>query len=69
MGDAVLGLVAAEIANPPRWAVVRNLSDPQINGAMDNDVQVDYAVWYYKYGYRTGVMSALTTWAIIVGLP
>jgi nucleoside phosphorylase len=70
MGDAVLGLVAAEMANPPKWAVVRNLSDPQINGAVDQDLQVDYAVWYYtKYGYWTSVMSALATWAIIAGLP
>ena len=58
------------MANPPRWAVVRNLSDPQINGAMDSELRVDYAVWYYtKYGYWTSVMSALTTWAIMVGLP
>ncbi len=70
MGDAVLGLVAAEMPNPPSWAVVRNLSDPQINGAMDPDLQIDYAVWYYtKYGYWTSVMSALATWAIIAGLP
>jgi nucleoside phosphorylase len=70
MGDAVLGLVAADMPNPPRWAVVRNLSDPQINGAMDQDLQVDYAVWYYtKYGYWTSVMSALATWAIVAGLP
>src|SRR6185295_8774174 len=32
MGDAVLGLVSSEMPNPPKWAVIRNLSDPQING-------------------------------------
>lgn len=70
MGDAVLGLVASEMAHPPHWAVVRNLSDPQINGAMDKDLQVDYAVWYYtKFGYWTSVMSSLATWGVIAGMP
>jgi hypothetical protein len=69
MGDAVLGLVADELAAPPKWVVVRNLSDPQINGELDHDLQVDYAVWYYeKFGFWTSIMSALTTWAIIAGL-
>ena len=30
MGDAVLGLVASDGANAPRWVAVRNVSDPQI---------------------------------------
>lgn len=69
MGDAVLGLVASELPHPPHWAVIRNLSDPQINGALDKDLQADYAVWYYaKFGYWTSVMSALTAWGIIAGL-
>lgn len=70
MGDAVLGMVTTELgASAPRWAVVRNLSDPQINGKLEKELQVDYAVWYYtKYGYWTSIMSALTTWAIIAGL-
>jgi hypothetical protein len=69
MGDAALGLAASEMANPPRWAVVRNLSDPQINGELEADLQALYAVWYYKqYGYWTSVMSALVTWAIVAGL-
>src|SRR5262249_57548039 len=32
MGDAALGLACAELATPPKWAVVRNMSDPLING-------------------------------------
>jgi hypothetical protein len=69
MGDAVMGLACSELPDPPRWAVVRNLSDPQINGLLEKDLQVNYAVWYYqKYGYWTIIMSALATWAIIAGL-
>jgi hypothetical protein len=75
MGDAVLGLVSAEMANPPKWAVIRNLSDPQINGDLPDgplrelNVQAAWAVYYYrKYGYWTSVNSALCTWAIAAGL-
>jgi hypothetical protein len=75
MGDAVLGLAASEIANPPLWAVVRNLSDPQINGNLPDgpgrelNIQAAWAVYYYrKYGYWTSVNSALATWAIVAGL-
>jgi hypothetical protein len=70
MGDAVLGMVATEMGNDaPNWVVVRNLSDPQINGELEKALGDAYAVWYYKkYGYWTSVMSALTTWAIIAGL-
>jgi nucleoside phosphorylase len=69
MGDAVLGLVAEEMDNPPRWAVLRNLSDPQINGKLEKPLADMYAVYYYKkYGYWTSVMSSLATWAVIAGL-
>jgi nucleoside phosphorylase len=74
MGDAVLGLVCEEMSNPPKWLVIRNLSDPQINGALPTkpaslNMQTHWAVWYYeKYGYWTSVNSALTTWAVIAGL-
>lgn len=70
MGDAVLGLVASGLADPPRWLVVRNASDPQINGHLptDPDVQAMWAVWFYEqYGYWTTVSSAIATWAIIAG--
>jgi hypothetical protein len=75
MGDAVLGLVAEELSNPPKWAVIRNFSDPQINGDLPDgpgrelNVQAAWAVYYYrKYGYWTSVNSALATWAIVAGL-
>ncbi len=76
MGDAVLGLVCSELDDPPSWVVVRNLSDPVINGDLPSkeagdpiDMQAHWAVWYYRtYGYWTSVMSALTTWGIIAGL-
>jgi nucleoside phosphorylase len=74
MGDAVLGLVCEEMQDPPKWLVIRNLSDPQINGALPTkpaivNMQTHWAVWYYeKYGYWTSVNSALTTWAVIAGL-
>lgn len=69
MDDACLGLACSEMANPPHWACVRNLSDPTINGQLDMKAQENCAVYYYqKFGYWTTVMSALTTWAIIAGL-
>jgi hypothetical protein len=69
MDDAVLGLVCSQMSDPPRWASVRNLSDPAINGALDRKQQVQCAVYYYKkYGYWTTVMSALTVWCIVAGL-
>lgn len=80
MGDAVLGLVCSELgAKAPKWAVVRNLSDPVINGNLKEDerdsinprirLQSMWAVWYYDtYGYWTSINSVLTVWAIIVGI-
>jgi nucleoside phosphorylase len=74
MGDAVLGLVCEQMQNPPKWLVVRNLSDPQINAELPDkpaklNMQTHWAVWYYeKYGYSTSVNSALVTWAVIAGL-
>jgi len=71
MGDAVLGLAAAEdLDDPPRWVVVRNISDPQINADLQVEprqlnMQTHWAVWYYeKYGYWTSVSGALATWAL-----
>ena len=74
MGDAVLGLACAELADPPRWLVARNISDPQINGDLPTEprslnMQTHWAVWYYeKYGYWTSVNGALACWAVIAGL-
>jgi nucleoside phosphorylase len=74
MGDAVLGLLCEELPEPPRWAIVRNLSDPMINGDLpteprNRNMQTHWAVWYYEvYGYWTSVTGALATWAIVAGL-
>ena len=74
MGDAVLGMVAEELGEQaPLWLVIRNASDPQINGDLPDtprplNMQVHWAVWYYEaYGYWTSVNSALATWAVIAG--
>ena len=74
MGDAVLGLLCSELPEPPDWLIVRNLSDPQINGDLPEkprqlDMQAHWAVWYYEqYGYWTSVCGALATWGVIAGL-
>jgi hypothetical protein len=73
MGDAVLGMAIAARGGTPRWAVVRNMSDPQINGDLPTgyrlDAQVQWAVGYYTaYGYYTSVTGALATWGIVAGL-
>ncbi len=73
MGDAVFGLVAEGLgATGPKWLVVRNASDPQINGDLPTgppsalDMQAHWAVWYYEaFGYWTSVNSAIATWALI----
>jgi hypothetical protein len=69
MDDAVLGLACAEMKAPPRWACVRNLSDPCINGRLSGEMQSRCAEYYYEeFGYWTTVMGALTTWGIVAGL-
>ncbi len=74
MGDAALGLACSELANPPYWAVVRNMSDPTINGDLPAkdfplNEQTTWAVGYYTaYGKWTSTLGALTTWGIIAGL-
>lgn len=78
MGDAVLGLVVDERRKAgkfaPNWVVVRNMSDPQINGELvakpsKISQQALWAVYYYKgYGYWTSVNGALACWAILAGL-
>ena len=75
MGDAALGLACSELATPPHWAVVRNMSDPVINGRLPAkefhlNEQTMWAVGMYTaYGKWTSVIGALATWAIIAGLP
>jgi hypothetical protein len=84
MGDAVLGMVVEEmqsqgVSNVPNWLVIRNASDPQINGSLPDrtnpdvpsqmrralNMQAHWAVWYYEtYGYWTSVSSAIAVWAM-----
>ncbi|MEU9603414.1 hypothetical protein [Streptomyces sp. NPDC048057] len=79
MGDAVLGLAVADLTEAgadhvPDWVVVRNMSDPQINGELPTkkfrlNPQTMWAVGYYEsYGYWTSVCGALTTWGLLAGL-
>lgn len=73
MGDAVFGLVGQRLgAGAPAWLVIRNASDPRINGHLPVgppralDMQAHWAVWYYEaFGYWTSVNSAITTWSQI----
>ena len=74
MGDAALGLAVSELDDAPDWAVVRNMSDPVINGDLPAkefhlNTQTTWAVAFYTaYGTWTSVMGALATWAIVAGL-
>ncbi len=74
MGDAALGLAASGLSNPPRWAAVRNMSDPQINGDIPVvgyrlNAQTQWAVAYYtSYGYWTSVTGALAAWGIVASM-
>lgn len=73
MGDAVFGLVGERLgADGPKWLVIRNASDPRINGNLPVgppralDMQAHWAVWYYEaFGYWTSVNSAIATWSQI----
>jgi hypothetical protein len=74
MGDAVLGLLCSELNDPPNWGVIRNMSDPVINGDLPTqefrvNMQTTYAVGYYTaYGHYTSICGAIATWAVIAGL-
>jgi nucleoside phosphorylase len=69
MGDAVLGLVCAQdIEKPPAWVIVRNASDPQMDGSQELKQQASEAAHIYeKYGFWTTVNSAIACWAVIAG--
>jgi nucleoside phosphorylase len=75
MGDAALGLACSELDDPPHWGIVRNMSDPVINGALPAkefhlNEQTTWAVGFYTaYGKWTSVIGALATWGIVAGLP
>lgn len=73
MGDAVFGLVGDRLGDAgPKWLVIRNASDPRINGHLPVgppsalDMQAHWAVWYYEaFGYWTSVNSAIAAWSQI----
>jgi hypothetical protein len=68
MGDAILGLVAADMgAAAPRWLAIRNVSDPQIKAdGLTLRQQAAIAAQIYKgFGRWSSVCSAITCWASI----
>jgi nucleoside phosphorylase len=68
MGDAVLGLVCKKLGNAaPKYTIVRNVSDPQINSkGLTLRQQTQIAANIYKgYGRWSTVCSAIVCWAII----
>jgi purine-nucleoside phosphorylase len=67
MGDAVLGRVAGAMgATAPRWAAVRNVSDPQIKSEGTLKQQAQAAALIYKgFGRWSTVCSAIVCWALI----
>lgn len=69
MGDAVLGMVIGELgADAPKWAAVRNASDPQIDraGLTEKEAAQKAAQIYERYGYWTTIPSAITCWALVM---
>ena len=69
MGDAVLGMVVKQMgAKAPKWAAVRNASDPQIDseGWTKKEAATKAAQVYERFGYWTTISSAITCWALIV---
>jgi hypothetical protein len=69
MGDAVLGMVIEQLgASAPRWFVVRNASDPEIDsaGLTEKEAAAKAAQIYERFGYWTTIPSAITCWALIL---
>jgi len=59
MDDAVLGLACSTMASPPKWASVRNYSDPAINSNLAMRAEENCAAGIYRrYGILDDVMSA-----------
>jgi hypothetical protein len=61
-------LQSLQAAKPqvPKWLVIRNASDPQIDAKQSKKEQTREAVFYYKkYGYWTSVNSSIAVWAAI----
>ncbi len=69
MGDAVLALACSELAKAPQWLAIRNASDPQMDGTLPYQQQVEMAARIYeKYGYWTTVNSAIACWAAVASM-
>ena len=69
MGDAVLGMVIQQLgAAAPKWAAVRNASDPQIDstGLTKKEAGTKASQIYERFGYWTTIPSAIACWALIV---
>jgi nucleoside phosphorylase len=68
MGDAVLGSVCRQLgAAAPRYAAVRNVSDPEIDSS-DPDASKLANYIYEHFGRWSSVCSAIVCWAIVAGL-
>jgi len=68
MGDAVLGMVISELGSKaPRWAAIRNASDPQIDdsGLTLAEAANKAGQIYEKFGYWTTIPSAIACWATV----
>jgi len=71
MGDAVLGKVCQEMGSQaPRYTIVRNVSDPQIDSSdMTLEQQTNVAGSIYKaFGRWSSVCSAIVCWSIVAAL-
>jgi hypothetical protein len=69
MGDAVLGMVVGQMSSgAPKWAAVRNASDPQIDahGLTPAQERNKAGQIYERFGYWTTIPSAITCWALVV---
>lgn len=68
MDDALLAMAIADLpaSQQPKYAFVRNVSDPVLNGNLEPWLQAMWAVYYYEhFGIVTSFNSALTCWAIL----
>jgi hypothetical protein len=71
MGDAVLGMVCDELgADAPLYAMVRNVSDPQIaSTGLSLEQQKQLAAHIYQgYGLWSTICSAIVCWSIVAAL-
>lgn len=71
VGDAVLGMVCKELGTgAPEYAMVRSVSDPEIDSTgLTLQQQTQLAVDIYRgYGRWSSVCSAIVCWAIVAAL-